>query len=256
MTPSPFEDGEVCEPVGTFPKDDRYGMMHGQSGSGQGKESPQSEERAYRSPVAPVPATPDTVNTSLSSTFSVTPRNLFLKRGQSSTPTPAAQLANIPIDFDGINDEGEDDGEEWGDDALLRWDGIEEIDTGDEVSSVPPEDAGVSDEETWGRDAVIDFTLSSDEKYDSGENSEEELTGVETIAVVDDETIEELRGRGMPDYSQWDIRKLQVSRWTICNLIHIEIDRRIWISTNLTTVIPRIHRHAMLACHPPPQTYC
>lgn len=144
---------------------------------------------------------------------------------------------DIAIDLSQIDDE-----------AIMRWEGIED-DTGDDVSSVPAEEAGVlsdseddDDPEEWGKGAVLDFTLdspdeappkplSSDEEVDDDAEEEDEdgmVMETETNAhsyMEREESKADLVARGMPDYDLWEDTKLQVSTYlglfTICGLTRL-----------------------------------
>jgi hypothetical protein len=131
------------------------------------------------------------------------------------------------------------------DEAIMRWEGIED-DTGDDVSSVPAEEAGVlsdseDDEnpEEWGKGAVLDFTLdspdeappkplSSDEEVDDDVEEDEqdgmviELDPNAQSYTEREESKADLVARGMPDYDLWEDAKLQVSThlglFNVCGL--------------------------------------
>ncbi|WWC87235.1 uncharacterized protein L201_002123 [Kwoniella dendrophila CBS 6074] len=114
----------------------------------------------------------------------------------------------------------------WGDDALLAWDGVDcgnthqDQDQNDEtisVSSIAPSEAGLEgeDEEDWGRDAYLEWAW-DDETIRVGEDKEDEIDlnsnnhenqEEEEIPVV--ESTAQLVQRGMPDYTLWDLKKLQ-----------------------------------------------
>lgn len=128
----------------------------------------------------------------------------------SLTPTRAAVGAyDSRLVFDG------DDS--WGDDAVLQWEGGIAVDSDDDVSSVLPEDAGLSeeDEDSWGRGAIIDYTYTSQEngpsESEASQNmSEDEILVAESSSEPHVETMEDLIARGMPDYPSWAMAKLQV----------------------------------------------
>jgi hypothetical protein len=95
----------------------------------------------------------------------------------------------------------------------------------DSASSVAAEDAGVSEEEgDWGRDAQMEWAWSptqanlalSDADVVSGDPDEEEIEEIEDYEppasqVVVAESKEQLVERGMPDYDEWEVKRLQVS---------------------------------------------
>lgn len=104
----------------------------------------------------------------------------------------------------------------WGDDAMMQWQGAQVIDTDDDVSSVAPEEAGLLEddgEDSWGKDAIIDFTLEDTDEGDSSapEALDERPNVMENVRAAAEETTEELISRGMPDYSSWPVDRLQVS---------------------------------------------
>ena len=99
-------------------------------------------------------------------------------------------------------------GEEWGDDAVMRWDG--EIVEGDDASSVAPEEAGVSgdEEQEWGREAMLDWAWSPTQDEGGSHVDDESESGEDQVG--ERESDDQLRARGMPDYSTWELKKLQV----------------------------------------------
>lgn len=285
----PFAGGEVRDPVGTSPRNDDWASVRPtteQKRSPLGDEtglhaqtlfSSQSASQSYRN-TSPAPSSPVTVadispNTTISSTYSVTPRNLFIRHSRSRdfTPTPIelalrnrltspapSKLSRRPQLMIELGDSDSDSGSgsdntiaidlsRIDDEAIMRWDGIED-DTGDDVSSVPAEEAGVlsdseddEDPEEWGKGAVLDFTLdspdeappkplSSDEEVDDDvEDKKEDEDGmvIETEPNAQsymerEESKADLVARGMPDYDLWEDTKLQVSAYlgllTICGL--------------------------------------
>jgi hypothetical protein len=157
-----------------------------------------------------------------------------IELGDSDSDSGSGSDNAIAIDLSRIDDE-----------AILRWDGIED-DTGDDVSSVAAEEAGVlsdsvddEDPEEWGKGAVLDFTLdspdeappkplSSDEETDDDVEEDEQdgmVIELDPNAESDTERGEskaDLVARGMPDYDLWEDTKLQVSAYlgllTICGL--------------------------------------
>nr|XP_019005401.1 uncharacterized protein I203_02254 [Kwoniella mangroviensis CBS 8507]OCF68862.1 hypothetical protein I203_02254 [Kwoniella mangroviensis CBS 8507] len=178
----------------------------------------------------------------LSSIRSTTPTprasiSTMRRRGQSTTPTPAQIVYTIPSSSPEIEtiDQNEDE-DNWGDEAVLSWDGAqggdghEERDNEDDqaisVSSVAPSEAGLDeeeeDEEEWGRDAYLEWAWDGDDV-----NEEDEAEGLS--ATSDDEpmpdpdaenadenegvgevkTTAQLIQRGMPDYCTWELKKLQ-----------------------------------------------
>lgn len=160
----------------------------------------------------------------------------MIELGDSDSDSGSGSDNTIAIDLSRIDDE-----------AIMRWDGIED-DTGDDVSSVAAEEAGVlsdsvddEDPEEWGKGAVLDFTLdspdeappkplSSDEEVDDDvEDKKEDEDGmvIETEPNAQsymerEESKADLVARGMPDYDLWEDTKLQVSAYlgllTICGL--------------------------------------
>lgn len=111
----------------------------------------------------------------------------------------------------------------WGDDAFLQWEGSEVLasDDDDDVSSVAPEDAGLSedDEDAWGRGAIIDYTYASaeeerasgiDERNVGHDDGDESVSESSPEPQIDLESKVDLISRGMPDYDSWTIPKLQV----------------------------------------------
>ena len=176
--------------------------------------------REQQTPRANVLSSPedDSPMTITSSTLSVTPRNGPSRPQILLTPTPA----NRAIGNDSMSDREQAidiSQEDWGDDAMLRWDGGE-LDSEDDVSSVAPEDAGLvsGEDDRWGRDAIIDFTNSTQEEdVESDLPDEEAFAGMlpEQAHLPEQGTAEELIARGMPDYSTWTVKKLQVSLITL-----------------------------------------
>nr|XP_019047449.1 hypothetical protein I302_04062 [Kwoniella bestiolae CBS 10118]OCF26379.1 hypothetical protein I302_04062 [Kwoniella bestiolae CBS 10118] len=156
-----------------------------------------------------------------STTHSSTPRATTRRRDQSTTPTPAQVVYSVPSSSPEIDMIQED---EWGDDALLSWDGRGDDD--DEmisVSSVAPSEAGLEqeDEEEWGRDAYLEWAwdgdtntvdedeeqeLQTDEEVGGEEDSDDDSEDEEEIVM---ESTSDLVRRGMPDYSTWELNKLQ-----------------------------------------------
>ena len=191
---------------------------------------------------SPAMSLDDSPATVVSSTFSTTPRNIYSQTGSSLTPTrmPARSVAthspSIHHQVDDYYEVEEQDEHTWGDDAVLRWEGVDSVNSEDDISSVAPEESGVSDddEENWGRDAIIDFTYASQESGTEaeeevetlGEEQFEEVEAVElgsalddawsSIPVEADESPAQLMARGMPDYLSWDDNKLQVGQCTSC----------------------------------------
>jgi hypothetical protein len=111
-----------------------------------------------------------------------------------------------------------DDG--WGDEAVLQWEATEVTDSDDDdVSSVPPDEAGLEDDEgTWGRDAVIDFTYELTEITSVASDSEGSAgAGAAEEDILLEEHVDQLLARGMPQYDTWTIPKLQVC---LCALLH------------------------------------
>jgi len=191
---------------------------------------------------SPAMSLDDSPATVVSSTFSTTPRNIYSQTGSSLTPTrmPAQPVVGhfppIHHNVDDYYEAEEQDEHTWGDDAVLRWEGVDSVNSEDDISSVAPEEAGVSDddEENWGRDAIIDFTYASQESGTEaeeevemrGEEQFEEVEAVElggaldnawsSVPVETDESPAQLMARGMPDYQAWDDTKLQVGHYTSC----------------------------------------
>lgn len=241
------------------------------------------EHRPKDGPRTPVPHTvspDDSPVTVISSTLSVTPRNIYAQPGLSLTPTRTRQnhgTEHMSL-FHDEQEYGHMEHEEqaWGDDAVLRWEGVDSVNSEDDISSVAPDEAGVSDddEENWGRDAIIDFTYSSQEKeVEPGveqevEIREEEDEAVEQVEIgqalndawgqatpgVVEETQEQLIARGMPDYQSWDDTKLQVSQRTPplygCLSLRAALDGEIRLSTHHKALGSCEDRHRMLESHP------
>ncbi|WRT65014.1 uncharacterized protein IL334_001955 [Kwoniella shivajii] len=117
----------------------------------------------------------------------------------------------------------------WGDEALLSWDGEDDAEVVS-VSSVAPSEAGLDreedDEEDWGRDAYLEWAyeggddavstnddMSEDENAlgedmedeDEDEDDEDDDSG----KLLQLESPAQLVSRGMPDYSTWELKKLQ-----------------------------------------------
>lgn len=169
--------------------------------------------------------------------LSITPRNLNHRTRLSTSITPTA-LRHEPFvyddspstsDVDDVDDEYIRDG--WGDEAVLEWTGgAGDRDRAiDSASSVAAEDAGVSEEEEdWGRDAQMEWAWSptqadlalSEIDVVSGDTDEEEMEETDEAEdyeppasqAVDVESKEQLVARGMPDYDEWELKRLQVSR--------------------------------------------
>ncbi|KAK8846750.1 hypothetical protein IAR55_005837 [Kwoniella newhampshirensis] len=163
--------------------------------------------------------------------MSSTPRaksNKRRPRASSTTPTPATQPAPIEISTSSPSEEGEGwEAHGWGDDAVMSWDGGGVEDNGS-VSSVGADEAGVEldeDEEEWGREAYLQWGYEGEgggySTIDDGQDDDEEEAGefVETqfadnededeVEVVETESKDQLVARGMPDYSSWELKKLQ-----------------------------------------------
>ncbi|WWD00321.1 hypothetical protein V866_007232 [Kwoniella sp. B9012] len=158
------------------------------------------------------------------------------RREQSTTPTPAQIVYTIPSsspEIEVIHQNADEDN--WGDEAVLSWDGAgggsdhEERDNEDDqaisVSSVASSEAGLEeeeDEEEWGRDAYLEWAWDGDDVNEEDEADvlsatsddeptqdpdEENADGNEEVGEV--ETTAQLIQRGMPDYSTWELKKLQ-----------------------------------------------
>ncbi|WVQ68998.1 uncharacterized protein L199_007209 [Kwoniella botswanensis] len=177
-----------------------------------------------------------------SSIYSTTPTprastSTMRRREQFTTPTPAQIVYTIPSsspDIEVIHQNEDEDN--WGDEAVLSWDGAgggsshEERDNEDDeaisVSSVAPSEAGLDEEEEdkeeWGRDAYLEWAWDEDDVNEEDEaeglsaTSDDEHTrdpdkenADENEGVGELETTAQLIQRGMPDYSTWELKKLQ-----------------------------------------------
>ncbi|WWD07927.1 hypothetical protein V865_006035 [Kwoniella europaea PYCC6329] len=159
------------------------------------------------------------------------------RREHSTTPTPAQIVYTIPSSSPEIEiiHQNEDE-DNWGDEAVLSWDGAgggsgqEERDNEDDeaisISSVAPSEAGIdkeeADEEEWGRDAFLEWAWDGDDVNEEDEADglsatsddeptqdpdEDDADGNEGTGEV--ETTAQLIQRGMPNYSTWELKKLQ-----------------------------------------------
>ena len=258
MRGSPFENGEVRVPRGTFPKESRLEDGEGisEKESFERREvSPRpfgdspvqnaltttelvdlTDER-YRSPkpiIHSSPLEPDNRSPTFTetSTTDETPRAMptarRARKSTSMTPTPMQRQdivspkttglsQHLRIVITGILDDEDDpddhdDDEQWGDEGMMHWEAGSGNDTADEeISSVATGDVGMSEEETWGEGAVLNYVTSGEEDEDGTEGDAFEL--LETGATEQALTVEDLRAKGMPDYSTWTLPKLQVSSW-------------------------------------------
>ncbi|WWD22062.1 hypothetical protein CI109_106550 [Kwoniella shandongensis] len=193
--------------------------------------------------------------------MSITPRadtSLRRRRAPSATPTPTPlpvagpALASMPIEIvsSSPSDEEADEwvNQNWGDDAVMSWEGgkIGDEEDNGSVSSVAADEAGV-DEEEWGREAYLQWgwqgegeggylTVTSgdseeeeeretieiqsdhDDDVDEEEEGDQETVEIrshdggeeeEEKATLTIESKEQLVGRGMPDYTSWELKKLQ-----------------------------------------------
>ncbi|WVF70068.1 hypothetical protein IAT40_004855 [Kwoniella sp. CBS 6097] len=124
--------------------------------------------------------------------------------GVSSVPPSEAGLN------EGDDDDDDDDGAGWGRDAYLIWDA--EIDEDEHEGGIIVT-SGDSEEEE-----VASVELNEEEEEDAEGNAdgagaeeeeeeEDEDEGEGPVATV--ESISQLVARGMPEYSQWDLKKLQ-----------------------------------------------
>lgn len=166
-----------------------------------------------------------------SGSMSVTPKAKLASRFRtclSATPTPMP-----PPVFDDDNEEenngqrdddeqDESDGndewpmeDDWGDGAMLEWQaGPTDDPSGldDDVSSVAPGDAGLPESETdqdeWGRDAYLAWDADGDGIDDGGSDDSDDPEDGPIAAV--EETEADLVARGMPEYRQWNVKRLQV----------------------------------------------
>lgn len=159
--------------------------------------------------------------------------------------------------------------EDWGDDAVMQWDGpvdltnVDEEDADESASSVAPEDAGLSGDEDgeWGREAMMGWGPATDED-EGGNKLKSRAMGVSSLYNVEDEeeeeeeqieerndetlgieTAERLRLRGMPDYSAWNLKKLQVSIQVMDRLTKLilisALDGRVRLSSEHESRCPR-----------------
>jgi hypothetical protein len=109
----------------------------------------------------------------------------------------------------------------WGDDAMLRWDATPADD--DDDLSVNTHEAGLSDGESeWGKDAYLAWEneMDASDDYDNGDveqdDSDEPKDDRRPSSSSDEPTEEceeQLIARGMPDYRAWETKDLQVSGW-------------------------------------------
>jgi hypothetical protein len=220
--------------------------------------------------------------------YSTTPKRLMHGRTSLSTTPKAGDISVSTVT--GLSPRGPEV-EDWGDGAMLQWDGHRD-DGEDDVSSVAPDDAGVEggeyggeEDEDWGAGAVMDWqwhedgdglveggdqvlTISSDnspgEDAVESEESEEEIEEIEekgeaSAGAHEVESTTDLLARGMPDYATWEIKKLQVSYglkdiYTERKLIQIASNRGVWLSTHHQTICLDRYRHSMLACCKPPSS--
>ncbi len=186
----------------------------------------------HRSPPSQTVSSPTSFSpyaASSSSRFSITPKShpFRNRKSFSATPTPGNVSSSKATPTAPILEE------EWGDDAVIQWVGPADLHaddhsiTGDSASSVAAEEAGVSedDKDAWGRDAMLDWAWSGtedqgssqmededvermDEDEDADEDEEEDVAPQRPLGL---ESEEQLLARGMPDYSTWELKKLQVS---------------------------------------------
>ncbi|RXK42253.1 hypothetical protein M231_00612 [Tremella mesenterica] len=161
----------------------------------------------------------------------LTPKISRNREDRSITLTPTAFDTTLIADTPGeIINVDEDD---WGDDAVLTWDGpikIPDSESEDDVmsisslggssaASIAPEEAGLSGDESWGREAMLEWNYQDDiyptqDTLSMGSESEEEPLAVTRLKgkekemvprkVKSKEKIEE-----MPDYVSMELKKLQ-----------------------------------------------
>ncbi|EIW68731.1 hypothetical protein TREMEDRAFT_63193 [Tremella mesenterica DSM 1558] len=187
------------------------------------------------SPVSPIalPGTQPLGQSSLALSYSRSlPEPISRNRDdRSTTLTPTAFDTTLIADTPGeIINVDEDD---WGDDAVLTWDGpikIPDSESEDDVmsisslggssaASIAPEEAGLSGDESWGREAMLEWNYQDDiyptqDTLSMGSESEEEPLAVTRLKgkekemvprkVKSTEKIEE-----MPDYVSMELKKLQ-----------------------------------------------
>lgn len=227
-------------------------------------ESPPSDHSPNRFDLSPTISPPVRLRGT-----STTPRNTHIRSRISASITPTASLSRglastlltaHPVNV-GQPDDADEGGiidlcdEDWGDDAVLQWDGVDL--TADSASSVAPEDAGLDsddleeEEGEWGREAIMGFDWDGEVLETGSESEEEEPVEYrpepkarpdteeteeeeEEIEEVEErpernthsdrsdqasfsakgmvvETPADLQARGMPDYSTWELKRLQVS---------------------------------------------
>ncbi|WVQ97826.1 hypothetical protein IAU59_004941 [Kwoniella sp. CBS 9459] len=116
----------------------------------------------------------------------------------------AASVSSVPPSEAGLHEDEDDDDDEgdWGRDAYLTWDA--EIDDA--------EDEDEDDERGEGRIVVA---FGDNEQEDADEDLHDHDDGMEddeeqeVAQQVMEESVSQLVARGMPDYSQWELKKLQ-----------------------------------------------
>ncbi|WWC59201.1 uncharacterized protein I303_101751 [Kwoniella dejecticola CBS 10117] len=161
-------------------------------------------------------------------------------REYSATPTPTAHVV-YEVTSSSPESEIEIMDDQWGDEALLSWEGeagagftgvVGQEDDAEiiSVSSVAPSEAGLeeADEEDWGRDAYLEWAWDGNDEdlaqearlvvsdsdvriddVDNDQSAEEGESPEEEEGCEENESPTQLVDRGMPDYSTWDLKKLQ-----------------------------------------------
>ncbi|ORY26864.1 hypothetical protein BCR39DRAFT_560295 [Naematelia encephala] len=161
----------------------------------------------HRSPVDDSPLRSEVAHSpTATARLSITPRETKKRSRKSLSPTPTPTSFDLSIST--IRPPDQDDEEDWGNDALLSWSGgneddVASLDGVESVSSVAPEDAGVSEGEEWGKEAVLNWEYSSEEEG----SSTSDVVGSDHD--VKRESVEQLLSRGMPNYDSWTDRKLK-----------------------------------------------
>nr|XP_019008744.1 uncharacterized protein I206_06426 [Kwoniella pini CBS 10737]OCF47525.1 hypothetical protein I206_06426 [Kwoniella pini CBS 10737] len=140
------------------------------------------------------------------SIHSTTPQARSRRNEHSVTPTPVAILDRVVYDVSSSSPEVDMIDDQWGDEAVISWEGVNQNVMQDEeiisVSSVAPSEVGLEeDEEEWGRDAYLEWAWNENDQN----QDREALYSMENQVENSIQLIE----RGMPDYSSWELKKLQ-----------------------------------------------
>ncbi|OCF37572.1 hypothetical protein I316_00698 [Kwoniella heveanensis BCC8398] len=116
----------------------------------------------------------------------------------SSVPPSEAGLGGEDLDQDEDEDEGD-----WGRDAYLTWNAQVYENNDDDDEEGGEEDGGIVTMDGESEDDDVRFVHHGEDGEDGEDEEEDEVA--EAVA----ESVTQLVARGMPDYSRWDLKKLQ-----------------------------------------------